>query len=125
MASVKLETLWLNDAADLSDSQSFITMNGLSASVQPRVEARMMANGSTRKVTRVGRPRGLVAALPLLTRTQVRWLEDKAGRLLLVRDPTGRKFYGFFTGPDFNERVWDSTADTALTFFEITYGEAV
>lgn len=125
MASIALDTLWLSVAADLADSQSFDTMDGLTASMETRVEVRRYAAGRTRLVSKSGRPRQIRVSLPLLTRSQVIWLEENAGRLLLVRDPAGRKFYGTFSTPTFDERVWDATADTELTIVEISHSEAV
>lgn len=125
MAVLHLPSLVLSDPYDASDAQDFLTMNSLKATTETSVEVRRYANGRTRLVTRAGQPQSMQVSLPLLTRTQVRWLTERAGKVLLVRDPTGRRFYGVFSTPTFDERVWDETADTALTFLEVTLADVV
>lgn len=125
MADITLETLWLNAAADLSDAMSFPTMNGLRAQLNTPGAIRTYANGRTRLITQAGRPRSSKASLPHLTRAQVEWLEDHAGQLVLVRDAQGRKFFGAYFSPDFDERGFVDEAGTDLVFAEVTHSEAV
>lgn len=126
MATITLDTLWLNAANDLSDAMSFPAMSALSSGPTTGGEVRMYANGRTRLITRAGTPRTTRARLPLCTREQVLWLEAHAGQVVLVRDAQGRKFYGVFFSPVFEEygAVYDG-ASVEITLTEVSYDEAV
>lgn len=125
MATVLLETLWLNDAADLTDSMTFPSMKALGASPQTPGEVRLYANGRLRAVNRSGRQQQLAVQLPACSREQVTWIEGHAGRLLLVRDDRSRKFYGTYYNPSIDEHGYDDNADVSLSLVEITHSEAV
>ncbi len=125
MASVELDTLWLNDMADLSDYQSFPMMSALT--IKPVVVGgvRGYANGRRRAITQPGRFVTASGSLPACTREQMDWLEEHTGRPVLVRDDRGRKFYGIYLEADFDEHAYDDEADAALTIAEISHSEEV
>lgn len=125
MATVTLTTLWLNDATDLTDYRSFPLMNQLRATPQTPGEVRLYANGRFRSIKRAGAQQQLAATLAACDRDQVDWIEAHAGRLLLVRDDRGRKFYGTYYGPTIDEHPYDDEADVTLTLVEISHSEAV
>lgn len=125
MAGVTLGTLWLNDAADLSDGIAFPLMSKLTVVTAQPGEVRTMANGRLRMVSRAGRSRTWQADLPNLDRTAVDWLEDHLGELVLVRDDRGRKMFGtYLTLPDDAHR-YDAESDVQITLLEVTHSEAV
>lgn len=125
MAGVGMQTLWLNDAADLADVMAFPTMSGLVAGKENRADVRTYAGGRTRLISRAGTPRSAKATLPLLTRAQIDWLDDHAGRLVLIRDAQGRKFYGVYLNPTFTEIGYIDEANTELVLVEVSHSEAV
>ena len=125
MASVTLQTLWLNAGPAFADLMSFPTMNGLVSGQQDRAEVRAYANSRTRLVTKAGKPRSSTAKLPLLTRPQIAYLEKYAGTLVLARDAQGRKFYGAYLSPVFGEMGFIDEASTDITISELSFSEAV
>lgn len=125
MATVTLETLWLNDAADLSDYLAFPYMSKLNVQTSQSGEVRRGASGRLRAFSRAGRSREFTVDLPNLTRTEVEWLEEHIGRTLLVRDDRGRKMYGvYFTLPD-DAHQYDGESDVQLALSEVTVSEEV
>lgn len=125
MASVALETLWLNSAADLSDSQHFDTMNGLVASITKPGEVRRYAQGRRRLVTSKGRDRTHRVSLPHLLREQAVWLEDHVGQVVCARDAQGRKLYAVYFAVGMDERGFLDEATTQLELVEVTVSEEV
>lgn len=125
MVAVALATLWLNDTADLTDCRSFPFMSKLSATPQTPGEVRLYANGRRRAINRAGAQQQLAVTLPTCDRDLVTWIEAHAGRLLLVRDDRGRKFYGTYYNPTIDEHAYDENADVSISLIEITHSEAV
>jgi len=125
MASIVLSTLWLNDAADLTDYRAFPLMAELEVTTSKSVEQRRYANGRLRMVSRAGLRREASATLTHCTREQVEWLESKVGRVLLVRDDRGRKFYGSFAAVGVEEHAYNIEADVSLDIAEVSVAEAV
>lgn len=125
MATVSLVTLWLNDAEDLSDVLATDALSTLTLAPQTQGAVRLYANGRTRSITRAGKSQNATIKILNCARADVQWVEDHAGRLLLVRDPLGRKFYGVYYVPTITERPFELTADIALELTEVTHSEAV
>lgn len=125
MATVTLTTLWLNDADDLTDMASFRFLSKLSATPQTPGEVRVYGNGRLRAINRAGGQKQLAATLPACDRDQITWIEDHAGRLLLVRDDRGRRFWGIYYSPTIDEHAYNTDADVSLTLVEVSHDEAV
>lgn len=118
-------TLWLNDAADLSDLVRFEYVESLSPSVEQPGEVRMLAGGRERLVTTAGRPKSYSWSLSRVTREQIQWIEAHVGRVLCVRDDRGRKFYGTYLTAPFNESTFSHDRSTAsLTLESVTHFES-
>lgn len=125
MAAVDFCALILNDAGNLSDAVYLPTLSGLIIGVDTPGEVRRYANGHTRLVTRAGRARKARARLPLLGRSEIAWIEEHAGRMVLIRDGQGHKFYGAYFSPEFDEVGFIPEAGTELTFSELSFDEAM
>lgn len=126
MATVTLDTLWLNLVSDLSQCWSFPLMSGLQSQPASNVTSRQYAGGNTRMVTVKGRQSVLPVTLLALDAADRQTIEfDLLGVLLCVRDDRGRKFYGYYTNPQVTEHQYDDECDVTVTFTEVTYSEAV
>jgi hypothetical protein len=126
MSTVNLGAVWLNDANDLTDSQSFNNVTGLTFIKGNDGDVRALANGRLRLVTTTTTRRSYALTLELCTRTQVTWLEDHIGALVCARDDRGRKVYGTYFEVNVNENVARSDyADASVRFTEVTHSEAV
>lgn len=125
MASVSLETLWVNNAADLSDSAA-LPLSALTWKPTRQGDVRTYAGGRRRLVTRVGSARSADIALEYVDRDLVNRLDAWTGALLCFRDPMGRKFYGVFLDPSFEEQDDGSDhANVSFTVYEVTHSEEV
>jgi hypothetical protein len=96
MAAVTLDQLYLHDAADLAD---YIAHPLEPTSWQPAVPAvrRVLAAGRRRLVRRTGRDDTVTITLRHVpTALVVRLEDDWPGRLLLLREPRGRVWWGFY-----------------------------
>lgn len=125
MAVVTLRTLWLNNAADPSKSQSFPLMKALQVTTARKGEVREYSAGRLRSVTKRGGKRSLTASLPHCTREQVAWLEQQQSQLLCVRDDRGRKFWAVYYDLPVDEHFYNTDADLQLVLNEVTHTEAV
>jgi hypothetical protein len=124
MASLRLQSLVLSDAVDLADSMTFPLMTALSVPTAVRGEIRTYAGGRERSVSRRGRRRRVVAALPNCTRAQVAWLEDHLDRLVLARDDRGHKLFGKYFDLEPAEHRYNIEADVqVISIGEITFSE--
>ena len=125
MASVSLTTLWLCDAADLTDCQSFPYLNAKGNSPQSNVTLAEYAAGRVMATRTPLKAQQLAVTLLACTAEQTAWLESKAGVLLLVRDDLGRKFYGIYTTPGGTDHQYNTDADVTLVLNEVSNSEAV
>lgn len=127
MAQVPLYTLWVSDATDLSTSYEWpLTPDGLQAAPHKAGEVRRYALGRLRIVAQATAQNTLDVTLSPVDRATVRRIEEWQGRPLLVRDPTGRRFFGTYFGPQVTEHGDGSdTAEVSLTFLEVTIVEGL
>lgn len=124
MATVTFGTLWLNPADDLAAGRSF-RIHEISAGPAVDAEPRRYAGGRIRLVVRAGTVKQThQVKLKHCDRPAIRQLEAWTGVVLLVRDPTGRRFFGTYLDLKIEERPI-GTADVMATFTEITVDEAV
>lgn len=124
MASITLDTLWINDAADLSQRWS-LPLVELAAAPLVEGSVRRYAGGRFRSVTRKGTQRGLDVLLDPCDRDTVALIERYIGKPLLVRDPTGRKFFAVYYAPDITEHDDGTGAAVRLVLMEVTLTEEV
>lgn len=124
MASVTLSTLWVSDAANPSQSYA-LPLSSLKWKTTKTGDVRTYGGGRRRLVTRKGTYRTADISLSFADRTTVRLLESWAGRLLLFRDPMGRKVYGVYLEPQIEEIDGDDGASVSFTITEVTRSEEV
>ena len=125
MASITLETLWLNDADDPADLASFPFMSSLNSSPQQNVTITAFAGGRQIAIVTPGSANQVSVNLAACTASQRAWLETHAGTVVCVRDDRGRKFYGVYVSPSSDEHAYNDDADSSLTLNEVTFSEAV
>jgi hypothetical protein len=124
MASIDLEQVWVHDAGDLA---SFVRLpvRELEAAPTRRVEAREYASGRLRRISRPAHHITVSITARLLSRGMVDRLDAWTGETLMLRDPRGRKLWGFFRELGVTEHAWTDRADVAFRFVAITQDEAV
>ncbi|MCU1677275.1 MAG: hypothetical protein JWM93_2033 [Frankiales bacterium] len=125
MASVAIDTVWFNDAADLSDALGVEFVTGLAPTTAVRGEQRQYGDNRLRAVVRSGISRAYDVTIGVAKRADVRWIEGHVGRLLLIRDPMGRKFYGMYFDVKPVERRGEDSADVVVNFQEVTHSEVL
>lgn len=126
MATVNLDSVWLNVAADPTESLSLPTTSGLSVSSAVEGEVRRLANGRTRNITRAGGKRRTVSvAVAYATRAEIEWLEDHIGVLLCARDNRGRKVFGVYHEVEVDEHRGLAEGGASLSLTEVSFSEAV
>lgn len=124
MASVTLDRVWLNDAADLDDSVSFYTQGrgdqqALSGSV------RQYANGRARLITSASSSLSVPFTAVALEWADVQWLRDHIGRVVLFRDKPGRRVWGVYLSVDVDDRRKQESFDVKISLQRLSYDEAV
>jgi hypothetical protein len=125
VASVVLNTVWLNDALNPSDYASFPLMAALNVTTSQSGEVRQYAGGRTRLVLKAGTPRNISLDLPELDRAQVAWLESHVGKLVLVRDDRGRKIWAAYITAGIDEAQGHKTASAGIGLTEVSYTEVL
>lgn len=126
MASVTLDTVWINLASDPSDYRSFPLMSALNVTPTQPGEVRQLASGRARLVLKAGGVKHTISAsLPLLDRTDVEWLEARAGQIVCVRDDRGRKVWAAYLSSPTDENQGLATADVSLSLTEVTHTDVV
>lgn len=126
MAAIKLDKVWINDAADLSDFITCFTDSaGMDEDDSLFSEVRNYAAGRTRTVNRVGGVRTVSCPLMELTRAQVEWLRAHRGRLVLIRNYSGVKIWGTYPGVKPMPYRTLSAYRVNLTITQVTYTEGV
>lgn len=124
MASVTFGRLWLNPADDLAAGRSF-RLHEITAGPSLEGEFNRYAGGRIRLITRAGGAKQThQVKLKHCDRAAIDQLEDWIGRVLLVRDPDGRRFFGAYLQMPVEERII-RTGDVSLTFTEVTVNESV
>lgn len=124
MASVVLDRVWLNDAADLSDSLSFQSSN---RGDRERVggSVRAYANGRQRLVSTATTTLTLPLVAVAVSWADVEWLREHAGRLLLLRDKPGRRVWGTYFSVDVDDRARQESHNVQIEFQRLSFDEAV
>lgn len=126
MATVTLASVWFNVASDPTDSLTLPTMSSLSVTSSKEGEARRLANGRVRLITRSGGTRRSIAvSVAYATRAEIDWLEDHVGVLVCVRDDRGRKVYGVYYQVQTDEHRGLAEGGPSLSVDEATHSEAV
>lgn len=125
MASVALETVLLAAHGDLSaqvelDVESLTERDGVDGDV------RSYANGRRRSVTTAARKRTVPIRFDIVAdRALLEMVRSWQGRLILLRDPRGRKVWGVFYDLEIDENVAVDVASVSLTVTEVSHDEAV
>lgn len=126
MATVTLDEGWLHDAANLATFVR-VDLSSVAESAEIPADVRRYAGGRLRLVTKPGPARTVSVACKLADRAAVDTLRSWVGRLLLYRDPTGRKVWSMFGEVSITEIPGgDSTfADCSFVLREVSHTEAV
>lgn len=126
MATITLDTVWINLASDPSQYRSFPLMSSLRVVKDQPGSVSNYASGRRRLVLKSGGGFTVSLTLPQLDRDQITWLEAHIGELMLVRDDRGRKIWGTYLSLPVDESQGDSGhGDASISFSEITYSEVV
>lgn len=125
MASVTLNKLWLHDGGDLSDNIRVYYDPDEQVTPSRRTEVRTYAGGRQRAVTGPARPVTASWAARALTLEDLDWIEERLGRLLLVRSPSGRNVWGVIAELPYSHARNARHFDVDITVREVTYDEAV
>lgn len=126
-AVVLLSALWLSDAVNPSDAMSFVYAgDAFKVASSTEVEARRMAGGRTRLVSKVGTSWTAQPVLPQCTPAQIAWLRSHQGRIVCLRDHQGTKLFGFYAEvPEDKSTFYRDVSDVELSFTGCTWSEAV
>lgn len=124
MAAVTLGHLWLHDADDLSDVL-VLRLRGMSSTPERRAERREYAGGRFRLVRGPQTVSTLTVDLSQVTSVQVARLEGWTSRVLMLRDPAGRKMFGFFDQFDVEDVFGSGRSDVTFRFEQVTRNEQV
>lgn len=123
MATVNLASVVLGPVDDLA-AQVALEVTSLREQDAVSGAVRTYAGGRRRSVTRAGTLRTFpITADVLRDRLQLDLLRSWKGRLLLLRDPRGRKVFGTFYDLDVEENITTDLAFVALTLHEVTFSE--
>lgn len=97
MATVTLDQLWIHDADDLS---SYVRLRYVDEQVDPsrNVDVRAYTAGRLRAVTRPAVRRQATWQVGLLSKADRDTLEGWIGQTVMVRSPSGEKFFGVMDG---------------------------
>ena len=125
MAVLELNQVWLHDAADLSVHIRFKARN-IVGTPERRVRLDEYASGRTRLITTPIRRTQVRFDALRVPREDIDQLEAWLGRLLLYRDPRGRKLFGFLSQLPTTERIHTELADiSGIEFTSTTDTEEV
>jgi hypothetical protein len=125
MASVTLPAVLLSDAADLSAPIELDVM-ALQETGGRAGDVRTYASGRRRAVVRAGKALTLPLEFDVVDdRPLLDLIRSWEGRLLLYRDPRGRKHWCSFYGLSIEENVAVDVASVSLTLVEVTHDESV
>lgn len=122
-----LSALFIADAVDPTDAMSFVYAgDSFKVSSSVSAEARAMAGGRTRLVSKAGVSWTADPILPACTPEQVTWLRAHEGAIVCVRDHQGTKLYGFYAEVPVSESTYyRDQGDVELSFVGLTFSEAV
>ena len=120
MASVELHHVWLHEADDHAENSRLRARN-ITATPERKVERRPRAGGRVQMISTPLRQRTVSFDAIQVPRTDIDWLDDRLGELLMFRDPRGRVLFGFLADLPTDEHLWTEKADLDLTFRAITY----
>lgn len=124
MASVTLDRLYVHLASN-HDDYIRIWLESEKERTSKDGEVREYAGGRMRSVVRVGRRQTLAVTHEQMARADVDKLRGYLGKLLLVREPRGRKLWAVFHDIDIDEIAPVDLVNVTLTFHEVTHDEAV
>lgn len=117
--------VWLNPVADPSTGMSF-EVAAIEHPTTVATSAALYAGGNWRMIRRPGRQQVAKVTLNNFGDTQKAQLDDWLGELLWYRDPTGKKFAGYYTlDTGFAPLPMGDSWSAAFTVVQITVSEAV
>lgn len=124
--TVTLSTLWLSDARDLTQVESFPYLSALGSTPTVGVTSTLYAAGNTRMLTTPGRQSNLAVTLLACTADQRQRIEfDWLGVPLVVRDDRARRFWAYYNSVQVTEHQYDDECDITLTLIEFSHTDAV
>ena len=124
--SVTIPALTVSLKSDLTNYQVFSLMSDLQTLDNQPGEVRVYAGGRKRLILRPGLAKSFNLNLPACTRSQINWLKQYVGQMVLVRDDRGNKVYcAYFAVPVTEWSAETDTGDVTLALSEVTNSEAV
>lgn len=123
MASITLDTVYLAALPDLS-VMLLLDVPEVDDNEEGFGDVRTYANGRRRSINRVGNSRTIALAPDWLTRSEVALLRSWRGKVVLFRDPTGRKVYGVFHALKSSPYILNDMERVSFTLAEVTVSEA-
>lgn len=125
MASVTITTVWLALASDLSQAVGIPVVTQVNMQPQTLGETRRYGKRIRGITSAGGTQRTVALAFDDCTPALVAQLRAWDGQVLLYRDMTGEKMFGWYLGPQISWHPYDTHASVSLTFSEITVSEVV
>lgn len=125
MASITLDTAWLNLASDLTQYVAIPVVTQINAQPQTLGETRRYGTRIRGVKSDGGTQRQESLAFDDCAPALVAQLREWDGQVLLYRDSTGEKFFGLFFSPQITWHQYDDRAAVSMTFSEITVSETV
>lgn len=124
--TVVLSTLWINDARDLTQVESFPYLSALASAPTVGVTTTLYAGGNYRMLTTPGPQATLAVTLTAVTPSQRSRLEvDWLGAPLVVRDDRGRRFWCSYSSLQITEHQYDDECAVTLNLVGFSYSDAV
>lgn len=125
MAGVAFRTVWLNLAADLSQSIAIPFVTQITPQPKTPADFRVYGNGRSRLATAGYTLRQQSVAAVALTPAQVALLLSWTTQTVLYRDDWGTKFFGAYLDPSITRHSYDVNADVSLTVNEVSHSEVI
>lgn len=125
MTAVTLSTVVLNDAEDPTDLLVLGRLTKYSRRPAQGGRTQRVAGGRFRSIVQAGLQDRWTLTLSKVPLDDLAWLEAHIGRLLVVRDDAGRKWFGVYLGLDSEEVARPRSANVDLEVVGVTWSEAV
>lgn len=126
MAKITLRGSAFNSVTNPSDGIQLIEAGAFSHPTAVPGTMVRGAGGRVRLITHAGTNRSWSLTFPMVSATQVRWLEDHVGELVIARHRRGQKIIGTYLEVKVTEETgYGDPATVDLTLTELTFTEAV
>lgn len=125
MARLQLDRAWISNPLDLSTSVKCGTNDRQQVTINDS-EVRAYANNRRRSISSPKKMRTIKVRLTLISKADLRWLEQHAGQIIRYRDKWGFAIYGTYAQVEarpYRSGDWDATiAITEVSYLESVHG---